>query len=108
MVASKNRLSPQIDKNVEDPFQCVFAAFAIRDDFVKSPDAALRFTLRRCSVRQSTPHSSGFARLACGLFTKPSYIQGFCDFLRERQELTVCISDFLRKPEHPQVPLKHK
>jgi hypothetical protein len=30
MVASKNRLSPQIDKNVEDPFQCRFAAFAIR------------------------------------------------------------------------------
>ncbi|MEK7374287.1 MAG: hypothetical protein AABZ85_04580, partial [Thermodesulfobacteriota bacterium] len=48
MVASKKRLSPQIDKNVENPFQCFFAAFAIRDDFVKSPDAALRFTLRRC------------------------------------------------------------
>src|SRR4030042_1675158 len=57
---------------------------AMIDDSVKSPDAALRFTLRHCSVRQSTPHSSGFARLACGLFTKPSPIQGFCDFLRER------------------------
>ena len=31
-VASKNRLSPQIDKNVETPFQCLFAAFAIRSD----------------------------------------------------------------------------
>src|SRR4030066_968950 len=27
-----------------------------------------------------TPHSSGFARLACGLFTKPSPIQGFYNF----------------------------
>ena len=27
MVASKNRLSPQIDKNVENLFQCFFAAF---------------------------------------------------------------------------------
>jgi hypothetical protein len=32
MVASKNRLSPQIDKNVETPFQCLFTAFAIRSD----------------------------------------------------------------------------
>jgi hypothetical protein len=34
----------------------------------KGPDAALRFILRRCSVRQSTPRSSRFARLACGPF----------------------------------------
>jgi hypothetical protein len=47
------------------------------DGFVKSPDAALRFILRHCGVRQSTPHSSEFARLACGLFTKPSH---FFDF----------------------------
>jgi hypothetical protein len=53
------------------------------DGFVKSPDAALRFILPRlspgqaCGVRYSTPHSSGFARLACGLFTKPSHFRGF-------------------------------
>jgi len=40
------------------------------NDFVKSPDAALRFIppllsqgQACCDVRQSTPHSSGFARL---------------------------------------------
>jgi hypothetical protein len=44
----------------------------ILDGFVKSPDAALRYILRRCSVPKSTLHSSGFARLACKLFTKPS------------------------------------
>jgi hypothetical protein len=42
------------------------------DDFVKNPDAALRFLPHRCGVRQSTPHSSDLARLACGLFTKSS------------------------------------
>jgi hypothetical protein len=42
------------------------------DGFVKSPDAALRFILCHCGVRQSTPHSLGFVRLACELFTKPS------------------------------------
>jgi hypothetical protein len=47
------------------------------DGYVKRPDAALRFILCHCGVRKSTPHSSGFARLACGLFTKPShFIQG--------------------------------
>jgi hypothetical protein len=49
----------------------------ILDGFVKSPDAALRFILRHCGVRQSTPHSSGFARLACGLFTKPLQFHHF-------------------------------
>ena len=39
------------------------------DGFGKSPDAALRFLPRRCGVRNSTPHSSGFARLACGAFS---------------------------------------
>jgi hypothetical protein len=54
------------------------------DGFVKSPDAALRFILplpsqgqAYCGVRCSAPHSSGFARLACGLFTKPSHFRGF-------------------------------
>jgi len=50
----------------------------------------------------------GSRALPAELFTKPSYIEGFCDFLRERQELTVCISGIPGKPEHPQVPLKHK
>jgi hypothetical protein len=42
---------------------------------VKSPDASLRFFPPRlspgqeCGVRKSTPHSSGFARLACGAFS---------------------------------------
>jgi hypothetical protein len=54
------------------------------DGFVKSPDAALRFILpllsqgqAYCGVRQSTPHSSGFTRLACGLFTKPPHFHDF-------------------------------
>jgi hypothetical protein len=56
----------------------------MNDGIAKWPDAALRFIPRRCGVRQSTPHSSGFARLACGLFAMPSQIQGFYDFLRDR------------------------
>jgi hypothetical protein len=39
------------------------------DGYVKSPDAALHFILRHCGVHHSMPHSSGFVRLACGLFT---------------------------------------
>ncbi len=64
----------------------------MNDGFVKRPDAALRFTLPRlssgqaCGVRNSTPHSSGFACLACGLFTKPSHFYDFSDFLRGRYE----------------------
>src|SRR4030065_171050 len=61
---------------------------SIVDGSVKSPDAALRFILRHCGVQQSTLHSSGFARLACGLFTKPSCIQGCCIFLREHHSLS--------------------
>jgi len=44
------------------------------DGFVKKPDAALRFIFPRlspgqaCGVPKSTPHSSGLARLACGIF----------------------------------------
>jgi general secretion pathway protein K len=44
----------------------------MKDGFAKSPYAALRFLPRRCGVRNSTPHSSGVARLASGLFAKPS------------------------------------
>ncbi len=60
------------------------------DGFVKSPDAALRFILHLlsqgkayCGVCNSTPHNGdGFeirprARLACGLFTKPSHFHDF-------------------------------
>jgi hypothetical protein len=42
------------------------------DGFVKNPISALRFiplSLRRTA---RTPHSTGFARLELGLFTKPS------------------------------------
>ena len=38
----------------------------------KNPSAALHCILRHCGVPKSTPHSSGFARLAYGLFTKSS------------------------------------
>ena len=44
----------------------------MKDGYGKSPYAALRFLPRRCGVRDSTPHSSGVARLASGLFAKPS------------------------------------
>jgi len=38
------------------------------DGFVKSPSAALRFTCVVAAYLVSTPHSSGFARLAYGAF----------------------------------------
>src|SRR4030043_1216177 len=81
---------------------------AKNDDFVKSPDASLRFILRRCSVFRGhvpiplgfrnmspTPHSSAFARLACGLFTKPPPVQSFYDFLRVR---LLCLPQNLQHP----------
>ena len=53
----------------------------MNDGFVKSPDAALRFILpllsqgqAYCGVRKNTPHSSRFARLACGLFTRVPFL----------------------------------
>jgi hypothetical protein len=58
----------------------------MKDGFVKSPDAALRFIPRRCGVRQSTPHSSVLARLACSLFTKPSHLRNIDDFLGDHHE----------------------
>jgi hypothetical protein len=42
----------------------------VTDGFLKSPDAALRYTLRHCGVPKSTPHFSGFARLASVTFYK--------------------------------------
>jgi len=38
------------------------------DGFVKSPSAALHFTFVAAAYPPSTPHSSGFARLASGAF----------------------------------------
>jgi hypothetical protein len=49
--------------------------------FVKNPDAVLRGILRRCGVRKGTPHSSGFARLACGAFYEAAEHRQFLDFL---------------------------
>jgi len=59
------------DKHFLGPFS---DTRAFRDDFVKSPDTALRCILRHCGVPKSTPHSSGLARLVCELFTKSSEI----------------------------------
>jgi hypothetical protein len=60
------------------------------DGFVKNPISALRFiplSLRRTT---STPHSTGFARLELGLFTKPSVVMTFYDFITvDSGELTV-------------------
>jgi hypothetical protein len=55
---------------------------AMCDDFVKSPISALRFiplSLRRTA---RTPHSTGFARLELGLFTKPSGMTTFYEFIK--------------------------
>jgi hypothetical protein len=54
------------------------------DDCVKSPDAALRCILCHCGVRASTPHSSGFARLACGAFyaAVAAHLLTFCEFVK--------------------------
>jgi len=41
---------------------------SLLDGFVKSPSAALRFTFVVAAYLVSTPHSSGFARLAYGAF----------------------------------------
>jgi len=68
------------------PIPNIFSTFLIKfDGFVKSPDAALRFILRHCGVRKSTPHSSGFARLACGAFYEAARLGKFFNFLRAHQ-----------------------
>jgi hypothetical protein len=51
------------------------------DGFVKNPISALRFiplSLRRTA---RTPHSTGFARLELGLFTKPSGMMTCYEFI---------------------------
>jgi len=47
------------------------------DGFVKSPSAALRFTLLIAAYLVSTPLSSGFARLASGAFYFAIYLDNF-------------------------------
>jgi len=42
----------------------------------------LRFILRHCDVRTSTPHSSGFARLASGAFYFVVSIMTFYEFIK--------------------------
>jgi hypothetical protein len=42
------------------------------DGFVNSPISALRFSAVSLRRTGSTPHSTRFARLELGLFTKPS------------------------------------
>jgi hypothetical protein len=53
------------------------------DGFVKSPSAALRCFLRRCGVPVSTPHSSGFARLASGAFYIAIQILTFYEIIKQ-------------------------
>ncbi|MCX5905674.1 MAG: hypothetical protein NTY64_00385, partial [Deltaproteobacteria bacterium] len=52
------------------------------DGFVKSPSAALHCILRRCGVPPSTPHSSGFVRLASGAFYFAIQILTFYEFIK--------------------------
>ncbi|MCX5906620.1 MAG: hypothetical protein NTY64_05380 [Deltaproteobacteria bacterium] len=52
------------------------------DGFVKSPYAALRFTFVAAAYPPSTPHSSGFARLASGAFSLPSTLMAFYKIIK--------------------------
>jgi hypothetical protein len=66
------------------------------DGFVKNPISALRFiplSLRRTT---SAPHSTGFARLELGLFTKPSVVMTFYDFIKPE------LSDFISRRRSPE------
>jgi hypothetical protein len=51
------------------------------DDFVKNPISALRFIPQSLRRTLSTPHSTGFARLELGLFTKSSSWISFYEFI---------------------------
>jgi hypothetical protein len=51
--------------------------------FEKSPYAALRFLLRHCGVRNSTPHSSRVARLASGAFYEAAPEDQFANILKD-------------------------
>jgi len=70
----------------------------IVDDLVKNPISALRFiplSLRRTS---SAPHSTGFARLELGLFTKPSVMMFYFEFI------VVCSRSFSAGHENLTLP----
>jgi hypothetical protein len=65
---------------------CITSAWACplksnSDGFVKNPSASLRGVLRYCGVPKSTPHSSGFARLASGAFYFAIPILTFYEFI---------------------------
>jgi len=62
------------------PFRPIFRLRI--DGFVKSPSAALRFTFVVAAYLVSTPHSSGFARLAYGAFYFASPILTFYETIR--------------------------
>ncbi|MCX5908989.1 MAG: hypothetical protein NTY64_17900 [Deltaproteobacteria bacterium] len=51
------------------------------DGFVKSPSAALRFTFVAAAYQPSTPHSSGFARLASGAFYEAISLAAFYEII---------------------------
>ncbi|MCX5907550.1 MAG: hypothetical protein NTY64_10270 [Deltaproteobacteria bacterium] len=51
------------------------------DGFVKSPSAALRFTFVVAAYHPSTPHSSGFARLASGAFYEAISLATFYEII---------------------------
>ncbi|MCX5908371.1 MAG: hypothetical protein NTY64_14595 [Deltaproteobacteria bacterium] len=52
------------------------------DGFVKSPSAALRFTFVAAAYLPSTPHSSGFARLASGAFYEAISLATFYEIIK--------------------------
>jgi hypothetical protein len=53
------------------------------DGFVKSPSAALRFTFVVAAYLLSTPHSSGFARLASGAFYFAIGLRTFYEIIKD-------------------------
>jgi len=61
--------------------------------FVKSPSAALPCILCRCGVLRSTPHSTGFARLASGAFYFAIPNLTFFD--------SIMIDDLVKSPKAP-------
>jgi hypothetical protein len=67
--------------------------YSFIDDFVKSPDAALRFILRYCGVRKVRLIPQDLHALPAALFTKPSYLasfSAFCEFIFIREMNPAC------------------
>jgi len=52
------------------------------DGFVKSPDAALHYSLRHCGVRQVRLIPQVLRALPANLFTKPSMMVNFSTFYK--------------------------